>query len=88
MRIFAVVVAAALSVGLSGAVRAGTATESGRVIRDVPYSQDGNLMHLGDLYLPEKVMPGLSGHCIWIPKSKPRRLIPAVEKAISDFVRP
>ena len=35
---------------------------------------------------PETVRPGLTGHCIWIPKSNPHRLIPEIEKAISAFV--
>lgn len=37
---------------------------------------------------PTDVRPGLSGHCIWIPDSKPHRLIPEIEEQIRAFVRP
>ena len=31
---------------------------------------------------------GLTGHCIWIPGSKPHRLIPMLERRIAYFMRP
>lgn len=31
---------------------------------------------------------GLTGHCIWIPGSKPHRLIPMLERRIACFMRP
>lgn len=34
-----------------------------------------------------KIQPGLTGHCIWIPGSKPHRLIPSLEKRITEFIR-
>ena len=36
---------------------------------------------------PCDVQRGLYGHCIWTPNTEPRRLIPALEAAIRDFVR-
>lgn len=36
---------------------------------------------------PASVQAGLTGHCIWMPRSKPHRLIPEIEEKISEFVR-
>ena len=33
------------------------------------------------------IREGLTGHCIWIPGSKPHRLIPEIESTIAAFVR-
>ena len=35
---------------------------------------------------PETIREGLTGHCIWIPDSKPHRLIPEIEARIKAFV--
>ena len=35
---------------------------------------------------PCDVRPGLTGHCLWIPGSKPRRLIPELEERIKTFM--
>ena len=31
---------------------------------------------------------GLTGHCIWVPGTEPRRLLPKIEREISYFMRP
>ena len=36
---------------------------------------------------PNDIQPGLTGHCIWIPGSKPHRLIPRLEREIARFMR-
>ena len=36
---------------------------------------------------PCDIRPGLTGHCIWIPGSKPHRLIPELESIIAAFVK-
>ena len=36
---------------------------------------------------PATIQEGLAGHCIWIPGSKPHRLIPEIESRIAAFVR-
>ena len=35
---------------------------------------------------PSAIREGLTGHCIWIPGSKPHRLIPEIEARIAKFV--
>ena len=35
---------------------------------------------------PCNLRPGLTGHCIWIPGSKPHRLIPEIESRIAAFM--
>lgn len=35
---------------------------------------------------PTTLQPNLTGHCIWIPGSKPHRLIPALEGRIAKFM--
>jgi len=37
---------------------------------------------------PSTYQPGLTGHCIWRPGSKPHRLIPMLERRIAYFMRP
>ncbi len=36
---------------------------------------------------PAAIREGLTGHCIWIPDSKPHRLIPEIEARIGAFMR-
>jgi acetyl esterase/lipase len=36
---------------------------------------------------PTTIQDGLSGHCIWIPNSKPHRLIPEIEEKIKEFMK-
>ena len=36
---------------------------------------------------PTTIREGLAGHCIWIPGSKPHRLIPEIEGQIEKFVK-
>ena len=50
------------------------------------YRAAGN--HVEFYEYPSEIEPGLTGHCIWRPNSKPHRLIAALERAIADFVRP
>jgi protein-tyrosine phosphatase len=35
---------------------------------------------------PNSIREGLNGHCIWIPDSEPRRLIPEIESRIKAFM--
>ncbi len=35
---------------------------------------------------PSDLHPGLTGHCIWIPDSKPHRLLPELESRIAAFM--
>ena len=48
------------------------------------YRAAGNVCEF--LEYPAAVRPGLTGHCIWIPNSKPHRLIPEIEARIAKFV--
>ena len=35
----------------------------------------------------KSAVPGIAGHCIWIPGSNPHRLIPEIEDEIRKFVK-
>ena len=48
------------------------------------YRAAGNIAEVFEY--PCDVRPGLTGHCIWIPGSKPHRLIPEIESRIDAFV--
>jgi len=49
------------------------------------YSAVGNVCEFFEY--PTAVRKGLTGHCIWIPGSKPHRLIPEIETKIAAFMR-
>lgn len=49
------------------------------------YRAAGNEINLFEY--PCCLQPGLTGHCIWIPESKPHRLIPRLEREISGFMK-
>ena len=49
------------------------------------YSAVGNVCEFFEY--PTAVRKGLTGHCIWIPGSKPHRLIPEIETKIAAFVQ-
>ena len=49
------------------------------------YRAVGNIAEVFEY--PCDVRPGLTGHCIWIPDSKPHRLIPEIEARIAAFVK-
>ena len=49
------------------------------------YRAAGNIAEVFEY--PCDARPGLTGHCIWIPGSKPHRLIPEIESKIAAFVR-
>ncbi len=34
-----------------------------------------------------QIMPGLTGHCIWVPKTNPHRLISVIEERMTKFIR-
>ena len=48
------------------------------------YSAAGNVCEVFEY--PSAIREGLTGHCIWIPGSKPHRLIPEIEARIAKFV--
>ena len=48
------------------------------------YRAAGNVCEF--LEYPTTLREGLTGHCIWIPDSKPHRLIPEIEARIKAFV--
>ena len=50
------------------------------------YRSAGN--EVGLFEYPCWIQPGLTGHCIWIPGSKPHRLIPRLEREITYFMKP
>ena len=50
------------------------------------YRRAGN--EIGLFEYPCCIQPGLTGHCIWIPGSKPHRLIPRLEREIACFIKP
>ena len=50
------------------------------------YRSAGN--EIGLFEYPSYIQPGLTGHCIWIPDSKPHRLIPRLEREIAYFLKP
>ena len=58
--------------------------ESHRAFAD-GYRAAGNRCEFFEYEKP--VVPGISGHCIWIPDSKPHRLIPEIEGEIRKFVQ-
>lgn len=37
-------------------------------------------------YTPAEACANLTGHCIWIPGSRPHKLIPSLEKVFADFM--
>lgn len=49
------------------------------------YRSAGN--EIGLFEYPSYLQPGLTGHCIWIPGSKPHRLIPRLEREIEYFMK-
>ena len=59
------------------------AIESHRAFADA-YRAAGNECDFFEY--PGNVQPGLTGHCIWIPGSKPHRLIPSLETRIAAFM--
>lgn len=50
------------------------------------YRSAGN--DIGLFEYPSYLQLGLTGHCIWIPGSKPHRLIPRLEREIDYFLKP
>ena len=48
------------------------------------YRAAGNVAEVYEY--PCDIHPGLTGHCIWIPDSKPHRLIPEIESRIAAFM--
>ena len=58
--------------------------ESHRAFADA-YHAVGNRCEFFEYGKP--AVPGISGHCIWIPDSKPHRLIPEIEGEIRKFVQ-
>ncbi len=50
------------------------------------YRSAGN--EIGLFEYPRYLQEGLTGHCIWIPGSKPHRLIPRLEREIAYFLTP
>lgn len=57
--------------------------ESHRIFADA-YRAAGNQCEFFEY--GESAVPGLAGHRIWIPDSKPQKLIPEIEEAIRKFV--
>lgn len=49
------------------------------------YRAAGNMCEFFEY--PTTIQDGLSGHCIWIPNSKPHRLIPEIEEKIKEFMK-
>ena len=49
------------------------------------YRAAGNICEFFEY--PAAIREGLTGHCIWIPDSKPHRLIPEIETRIATFIR-
>ena len=59
-----------------------------RGVAGVPYVPSGDKAQCGDLLeYPTTIHSGLTGHCIWMPGSKPHRLIPEIEARIREFVQ-
>ena len=48
------------------------------------YQAAGNVAEVFEY--PCDIRPGLTGHCIWIPGSKPHRMIPEAEARIAEFM--
>ena len=49
------------------------------------YRAAGNICEFFEY--PAAIREGLTGHCIWIPDSKPHRLIPEIETRIATFMK-
>ena len=58
--------------------------ESHRIFADA-YRSAGNRCEFFEY--GESAVSGLTGHRIWIPDSKPHKLIPEIEEAIRKFVK-